>query len=335
MTVAVSVIIVSFNGRELIDDCLASVPRRLDDGREVEVIVVDNASADDTVAHLRARHPDVRVVQAAANNGFAAGNNLGFDCASGRHLLLLNSDARLRQGALDTLVSYLEQHPDVGMVGPRLLNPDGTVQRSARGFPTVWRLATEYLYLRKLGPRTRLFNEFYKGWFSYDAEHDMDFLMGACLLVRGDALQAVGPMNETYFMFSEETDWARRFWDAGWRVVFTPDAECVHLGGQSTRKDWQRMYNSQVAGHLRYLALHESPGTALRAKRLLYASLVLRTWLYRLAAALAPGARAARRHRARTFADAGRNLRRLNVRELAREGADPRPGLEQARPHRR
>lgn len=317
MSVDVSVIVVSYNARELLDDCLRSVYERPDDGLQVEAIVVDNASIDGSAQLVRERWPQATVIELPDNRGFAAGNNAGMRVAQGSSYLLLNSDARLTPGALRAMHHVLVDIPDVGQVGPRLLNPDGSLQRSARAFPTVWRLATEYLYLRKLAPRSRLFNEFYKGWFDYERQADMDFLMGACLLVRREAAQQVGEMDESYFMFSEETDWARRFWDAGWRVVFTPGAEVVHLGGGSTRKEWTRMYESQVAGHLRFLALHESPRSARRARNVLACSLVLRTLLYRTASLLLPGRRRERADRARTFAAARRRVSAIDVWALA------------------
>jgi GT2 family glycosyltransferase len=315
--VDVSVVIVSYNAVELLDDCIASVLERPDDGLTVEVIVVDNASSDGSAAHVRSSFPSVIVVESPENRGFAAGNNLGFERASGRHVLLLNSDARLLGDALGAMVRYLDAHPDIGQLGPRLRNPDGSLQRSARGFPTVWRLATEYLYLRKLAPKSRAFNAFYAGGFDYDHVADMDFLMGACLLVRRPALDAVGPMDERYFMYSEETDWARRFRDAGWRVTFFPGADVEHLGGGSTRKDWNRMYGEQVAGHLRFLATHESPRVAARARRLLVFSLRLRAGIYRTASLLLPSGRAARADRARQFAAARRRIAAIDVAQLA------------------
>jgi GT2 family glycosyltransferase len=163
-------------------------------------------------------------------------------------------------------------------VGPRLLNPDGTLQRSVRGFPTVWRLATEFLYLRKLAPRSRALNAFYGAGFDHASEREVEWLMGACLLVRRAAYDDVGPFDERYFMFSEEVDWMRRASERGWAVVFTPEARCVHVGGAA---HGGRLFRENVSGHLRYLSLHGRPGEAERARRLLRASLLVRGRLYR------------------------------------------------------
>ena len=119
------------------------------------------------------------------------------------------------------------------MVGPRLRNPDGSLQRSVRGFPTLWRLATEYFFLRKLAPRTRALNAFYGARFDHESVREADWLYGACLLVRRAATQEVGLFDEDFFLFSEETDWCYRFREAGWKVLFYPGAEVVHVGGAS------------------------------------------------------------------------------------------------------
>ena len=266
----VSVVVVTHNGLPWLEPCLESV-------RGEEVIVVDNASTDATVAVVRERFPEVQLVE-QGNRGLAAGWNVGMEQATGRYFLILNADAWLTDGALSALVAFADAHPEAAVVGPRLLNPDGTLQRSVRGFPTLWRLATEYLFLRKLAPRSRLLNGFYAGGFEHDAVREAEFLMGACLLVRREAVEQVGPLDESFFLFSEETDWCYRFVAAGWKVLFFPGAECVHVGGGS---HGGRMFRENVRGHLRFLAKHRGPRTAERARRLLRAALRLRGLVFR------------------------------------------------------
>jgi hypothetical protein len=164
------------------------------------------------------------------------------------------------------------------VVGPRLRNPDGTLQRSVRGFPTVWRLATEYLFLRKLASRTSAFNAFYAGGFDHDEVRVVEVVMGACMLVRRAAVEQVGECDEDYFLFSEETDWCYRFREAGWEVVFFPGAECTHVRGASHSG---RLYRENLRGHLLFLAKHRGLRDAERARRLLLASLRLRGILFR------------------------------------------------------
>ena len=147
-----------------------------------------------------------------------------------------------------------------------------------RGYPTAWRLATEYLYLRKLAPRSQALNAFYGAGFDHESEREVDWVMGACMLIRRAALDEVGPFDERYFLFSEEVDWMRRAADGGWSVVFEPDARCVHVGGAS---HGGRLFRENVRGNLRYLALHGRPGEAERARRMLHVSLRLRGTLHR------------------------------------------------------
>ena len=198
--------------------------------------------------------------------------------ASGRYFLLLNSDAWAQRDAVEQLVAYADKHPEAAVVGPRLVNQDGSLQRSVRGFPTLWRLATEYLFLRKLGPRTRALNAFYGAGFTHDEPREVDWLFGPCLLVRREASDAVGLFDESFFMFSEETDWCYRFRGAGWKVLFYPGAEVVHVSGAS---HGGRLYVENLRGHLRFFAKHYGLREAERARRLLLVGTRLRGVAYR------------------------------------------------------
>ena len=264
-----SVVVVTHNALPWLERCLESV-------RGVETIVVDNGSTDGTVGLVRERFPDVRVLE-QGNAGLAAGWNAGMAAASGRWFLILNADAWLTEGSLGRLVAFGDAHPDTAVVGPRLLNTDGSLQRSVRGFPTLWRLATEYFFLRKLAPASRLLNAFYAGGFAHHEEREVEVVMGSCMLVRREAVEQVGPADATFFLFSEETDWCRRFRDAGWKVRFFPGAECVHVGGAS---HGGRLFRENLRGHLRFLAKHRGLGYAERARRLLRLALRLRGVLF-------------------------------------------------------
>ncbi|MEO8289680.1 MAG: glycosyltransferase family 2 protein [Gaiellaceae bacterium] len=272
----VSIIVVSYNAREHLERCLEAVA-----GGPHEVIVVDNASTDGSPDLVREGFPSVRLVELGENRGFGAGNNEGMRVATGRYFLLVNSDAWPVGGAIDALVRFADKNPDAGVAGPRIVGIDGRLQASVRGFPTLWRLATEYFFLRKLAPRSRALNAFYGGGFDYGSVKDADFLMGAVLLLRREAVDEVGGFDESFFMFSEETDLCFRMHRAGWRVEFFPGAEFVHVGGASTKPEWGRMFREQLRGHLRFLAKHESPARAEQARKLLVASLRLRGLVYR------------------------------------------------------
>ncbi|HEV7132786.1 MAG TPA: glycosyltransferase family 2 protein [Gaiellaceae bacterium] len=266
----VSAVVVTYNALPWIEQALASV-------RGIETVVVDNASSDGTVAFVRERFPEVAVIE-QENRGLAAGWNAGVAATSGRYVLLLNSDAWLDEGALDALVAFADAHPEAGVVGPRLRNPDGTLQRSVRGFPTLWRLATEYFFLRRLAPRSRALNAFYGAGFAHDETRDAEFLMGAVWLVRRAAIDEAGPADERFFLFSEEVDWAYRLRLAGWRSLFFPGAGATHVYGAS---HGGRLFAEIQRGHLRFLAKHRGTAYAERARVLLRVSLRLRGLLFR------------------------------------------------------
>ena len=264
----VSVVVVTYNA-------LPWVERALDSVRGHETIVVDHGSTDGTLELVRERFPDARLIE-QENKGLGGGSNAGMRVASGDYFLLLNSDAWALDHAVERLVAFADEHPEAAVVGPRLLNPDGSLQRSVRGDPTLWRLATEYFFLRKLAPRTRALNAFYGAAFDHDEVREAEFVMGSVMLVRREAADTVGLFDEDFFMFSEETDWLYRFRQAGWKVFFTPEAEFVHVGGATTRQNWGPMFREQIRGHVRFLAKHRGPKEAERARRLLLASLRLR-----------------------------------------------------------
>ena len=182
-------------------------------------------------------------------------------------MLILNADAWALGDAVERLAAFADEHPRAAVVGPRLRYPDGRLQPSVRGFPTPWRLATEYLFLRKLAPRSHALNAFYAGGFDYERVREADFVMGAVMLVRRSAIDEVGPLDEDFFLFSEETDWCYRFHGAGWQVLFTPDAEFAHVAGAA---HGGRMFRENVRGNLRFLAKHH--GTARGGARALGAA---------------------------------------------------------------
>jgi len=265
-----SIVVVTYDAMPWIQQCLESV-------RGHQVIVVDHGSTDGTVELVRERYPEVRLIE-QENRGMGGGNNAGMRVAQGRYTLLLNSDAWAVDGALHLLAVYLDAHPAVAVAGPRLANPDGSLQRSVRGFPTLWRLATEYFFLRKLAPRSRALNAFYGGGFRHDETGEVESLHGAALMVRREAADAVGLFDEAFFMFSEETDWIYRFRQAGWSAAFVAEAEVVHVGGAS---HGGRLYVENLRGILRFFAKHRGLREAERARRLLLAALRLRSALFR------------------------------------------------------
>jgi GT2 family glycosyltransferase len=266
----VTAVTVTLNGLPWVEQCLESLAG-------VETILVDHGSADGTVERVRERFPGVRVLE-QENRGLGAGLNAGMRAAPARYHLLINSDAWLVGDALERLVAFADAHGDAAVVAPRLRNPDGTLQRSVRGFPTLWRVATEYLFVRKLAPHSRAFNAYYAGDFDHGSARRVEWVMGSCFLVRGEAADQVGLFDEDFFLFSEETDWMYRFHRAGWAVWFTPDAEAVHVGGAT---HGGRMFAENVKGIVRWFAKHRGAREAARVRGLLALSLRLRGLVFR------------------------------------------------------
>ncbi|MDH3685177.1 MAG: glycosyltransferase family 2 protein [Myxococcales bacterium] len=231
-----SIVIVTWNARDVLLDALESIDRemrsRTDAGRiEIETLVVDNGSADGSVESVQQRFPWAEVIALPENIGFAAGNNVGLRRAKGRHSVLLNSDTVVLPDALERCVRYLDEHPEVGVVGPQLLNPDLSKQNCIHNYPSF---ATEIIpkgLLEKLLPA-----QFPSKRYDHPAPIPVEAVLGACLFVRREVLDEVGLMPEDYFFFLEETDWCFRIARAGWGIVHVPDAHVIHIFGASTKK---------------------------------------------------------------------------------------------------
>jgi len=227
-----SIIIVSWNVAGLLRDCLRSIDKNRG-GLDLEVIVVDSASGDDSVDMVRCEFPWVRLLACEENVGFPRGNNLGLAEANGRYFLLLNPDTVILDNALAKLMTYAQENPEVGVLGCQLLNRDGTVQSSKRRFPTLLTAFFESTWLENFAPKSVL-AKYYAQDLVDDETNDVDWVMGACMLAPRSVVEQVGGLDEAYFMYSEELDWCRRIKDSGWRVVYYPQAQIVHYVGQSS-----------------------------------------------------------------------------------------------------
>ncbi len=234
-TVPLSVLIVNTNTRDLLLDCLRSLEETVETPHEV--IVVDNASTDGSVEAVRRLFPSVRLIANDRNNWFTGATNQAIRASRGALLLCLNPDTVCHPGAIDRLVRFLEEHPRVAVVGPRLVNGDGTLQPSCRNFLTNRRLLLQHLLPWRHLPKA------WRGWavleyWDHDRPRRVDWVIGACILVRRRAVEEVGLKDEGYPIFHEETDWCYRFWRAGWETWFLPDAVVTHLGSQTVSKLW-------------------------------------------------------------------------------------------------
>ncbi len=234
-----SIIIVSWNVEKQLRPCLKSIYAL--QGRvanvETEVLVVDNASVDNTVAMINKEFPQIRLIANKENRGFAFANNQGIGLAQGSYVMLLNPDTEIVGDALFRMVDYLQQHPEVGLLGPQLLNSDGTVQSSRRRFPTLATAFVESTVLQRNLSRSSILANFYVKDKPNDTTQEVDWLVGACLLVRKEVIDRVGMLDERFFMYLEEVDWCYRIKKAGWRVVYLPAAQVIHHYGQSADQD--------------------------------------------------------------------------------------------------
>lgn len=253
--VRVSVIVVSWNTRELLRRCLQSV-EAASTPDEVEVFVVENASSDGSAEMVASEFPGVRLIVNRENVGFARANNQAIESASGDYLLLLNPDAEVVGRAMSLMAEWLDGDPAVAVVGPRLLNPDGSTQSSRRRFPSRSVAFLESTVLQRWFGGTRPVRRFYVEDADEGIPQLVDWVVGACFMVRAAAAREVGYLDDGYFMYFEELDWCRRFAARGWKTVYLPEARVIHHGGQGAEQAparlHQRFQYSKALYHSRY-----------------------------------------------------------------------------------
>jgi GT2 family glycosyltransferase len=253
----VSIVIVNWNAREYLRDCLRSIAEQTT-RCSYEVIVVDNASSDGSQAMLAAEFPNVRSICSERNLGFAGGNNQGMKIARGSHVLLLNPDTLVLEGAIDACLDHLRELPEVGVLGCQVWEDEKTIQKTCFMFPSPLNILLTALGLSQKFPSSRFFGRSQMTWWDRSDERDVEVVSGMFMLVRREALEQVGMMDDSYFMYAEEADWCYRFWKAGWRCRFTPRARIMHLegGGKSTQRSTKVSMNMYVQLQKSILQFH-------------------------------------------------------------------------------
>jgi len=258
----ISIIIVSWNARDFLRDCLNSI-RKSGGSRVREVILVDNASTDGSPEMVAEEFPEITLVRSKENLGFARANNLGLKQASGSYLALINSDVVVHPGCFEQLVSFLETHPEAGLVGPKVLGNDGQLQRTCRRFPTIWNTTCRTLALDDVFSRWPLFSGREMRHWDHNATAEVETLNGCVWMARRQAVEEVGGLDEQFFFYAEDVDWCKRFKDAGWKVVFVPEATATHFGGGSSGNASLRYSIEMLRANLIYWRKHRGiPGEA-------------------------------------------------------------------------
>jgi GT2 family glycosyltransferase len=249
-----SIIIVNWNTRDLLADCLESIAANAPT-YSYEIIVVDNASADDSVAMIKARFPHIALIENSGNPGFAQANNQAINRSSGRYILLLNPDTVVLPDALDNLIAFMDRHPHAGAAGSRLFSADGSLQASCYPYPTLFRELWRLFHMDAIHPIA----EYDMGRWSVDAPREVEAIQGSCFMLRREALDQVGLLDENFFMYSEEVDLCLRIRQGGWPLYWVPQSRVIHYGGQSSKLVADEMFLQLYRGKVQYFRKHTKP----------------------------------------------------------------------------
>lgn len=246
--ISLSIVIVNWNVKQLLEDCLNSIFRTLDN-LDFEVIVVDNNSSDGSAEMIKGKFPSVILIENKENLGFGAANNQGIRISKGEYVLILNPDTIIFPNALKSLIAFLDQNPKIGAVCPKILNSDNTVQLSCiRKLPTLLSEFFELTYLNRRFPKNRIIGDHYMSYCDYNLEREVELLSGCCIMIRKIALEKIGLFDENFFIYGEDMDLCHRIKKAGWKLWYLPPAQIMHFGGESTKQvSDKRIFYSQEA----------------------------------------------------------------------------------------
>jgi GT2 family glycosyltransferase len=261
----------------MLRDCLASIYEHAP-SFEFEVIIVDNVSTDGAVAMIEKDFPQVTLLRNKERHGFGHNQNIAINAAKGKYIFIYNDDTLVHGNALSVLCDFLDEHPKAGLVGPKLLNADGTLQMSCYKFPSPVRCIWENLLVTAAFPNSTVFGD-YRNW-PHDSVREVDFVIGAAMLVRREVIEQVGIFDELFFMYSEETDWQMRIKKAGWQIMLCPSAEITHLGGQSTEDAKDKQFAEFQRSSVKLINKHYGTFGALTQRAAMLVGSVLRITIW-------------------------------------------------------
>lgn len=273
--VDVSIIIVNWNTRDILRDCLSSVYEQTKD-ITFEIIVIDNASSDGSTQMIQKEFPQVILIDNAENLGFGAANNQGMQIAKGCYVLLLNSDTVILEGAIQKTLYFANHHPQAAVVGVRNHNANGNLVKNCFQFASVQNLLISTLGLHRMFPKNHFFGRERMTWWDFQTIREVDVVAGCYMLVRRRAIDSVGMMDERYFMYGEEMDWCWRFQQAGWKTLYYPDAQIMHYGGMSAAQNPVGMRLEQQRSFLCFVEKRQGRSAQILARFLLVVSGIIR-----------------------------------------------------------
>ncbi len=251
----ISVIIVNWNAKKLLLECIESVLRDTEK-MESEIIVVDNASIDNSVEAVKSKYFQVKIIENKENLGFAKANNIGIRLSKGKYVCLVNSDILVQNRCFQKMFNFMESNHDVGILGPKLLNTDLSSQSSCKKFPTIWNNLTRALFLHRLFPKSSFFSAEEMYYFNHDKRISVDALAGAFLMIRREPLFEIGLLDEDYFIYAEDIDLCKKFNKLNWKVIFYPQAVCIHHDGGSSQQAPMRFYIEMAKAKYKYWQKH-------------------------------------------------------------------------------
>ena len=261
-----SIIIVSYNTKELIADCLNSI-KNAKKPKETEIFVVDNKSHDGTPDLIKERYPQVNLIISPQNVGFSKGNNIALKKAQGKFILILNPDTKIAKDTLISMIEFMDTHQNFAVSTCKVLLPDGSLDRDCRRrFPTPWRALNHFLLFEKVFARSKTFDQYYMGYLPDTIEHEIDSCVGAFMFVRKSAIDKVGLFDEDFFFYGEDLDWCWRFKQAGYKIYYTPITQITHYKGAASGMKPTSQHLTKATKESKKRALFES----VRAMELFY-----------------------------------------------------------------